>query len=341
MKTSTVNANEPVFARPKYYEMDGALQANANRAWLLAFLTIPIALLAIGFAVFVRLQPPTIIRIAANGDVSVVGKPAKGAVKDIATGGTDEFLDEAFVRRFLTSYLNYSPTDVDDHWAASLNMMTRNLRGITLKAMSSDNTRGKIDDGQIQSVFHLREIDPIPDEPLTYLAYGVKDVHHLSNGTETTDHFVNEYRIRLIADRRSNVNPDGLWIAEYSERPIDGERRDQILNAPDATLNTSGAENKGGCDGSLVRQDHGTAAPNRAETRPPVSSTIRRSGSLFSRQRRHVHRKARTRRRGRERGRGPDPGFSIAKRCHLHRSHLQSGGGDTRRISHDSEAPPT
>jgi len=246
MKTSTVNANEPVFARPKYYEMDGALQANANRAWLLAFLTIPIALLAIGFAVFVRLQPPTIIRIAANGDVSVVGKPAKGVVEDIATGGTDEFLDEAFVRRLLTSYLNYSPADVDDHWAASLNMMTRNLRGITLKAMSSDNTRGKIDDGQIQSVFHLREIDPIPDEPLTYLAYGVKDVHHLSNGTETTDHFVNEYRIRLIADRRSNVNPDGLWIAEYSERPIDGERRDQILNAPDATLNTSGAENKGG-----------------------------------------------------------------------------------------------
>lgn len=246
MKASTVNANEPVFANPKYYEMDGALQANANRAWLLAFLTIPIALLAIGFAVFVHLQPPTIIRIAANGDVSVVGKPAKGAVKDIATGGTDGFLDEAFVRRFLTSYLNYSPADVDDHWAASLNMMTRNLRGITLKAMSNDNTRGKIDDGQIQSVFHLREIDPIPDEPLTYLAYGVKDVHHLSNGTETTDHFVNEYRIRLIADRRSNVNPDGLWIAEYSERPIDGERRDQILNAPDATLNTSGAENKGG-----------------------------------------------------------------------------------------------
>ena len=44
-------------------------------------------------------------------------------------------------------------------------------------------------------------------EPLTYLVYGVKDVHHLSNGTETTDHFVNEYRIRLIADRRSDVNP--------------------------------------------------------------------------------------------------------------------------------------
>ena len=37
--------------------------------------------------------------------------------------------------------------------------------------------------------------------------------------------------MRLIADRRSDLNPDGLWIAEYSERPIDGERRDQILKA--------------------------------------------------------------------------------------------------------------
>jgi hypothetical protein len=44
---------------------------------------------------------------------------------------------------------------------------------------------------------------------------------------------VNEYRVRLIADKRSDANPDGLWIAEYSERPIDGERREQILAAVD------------------------------------------------------------------------------------------------------------
>ena len=233
MKTSTVSGDQAALARPKYYEMDGALRANANRAWLLAFLTIPIALLAIGFAVFVRMQPPTVIRIAPNGDASVLGKPARGSVSDLATGGTDQFLDEAFVKRFLSSYLNYSPTNVDDHWAASLNLMTRNLRAYTLKAMQDDDTRGKIDTGQIQSVFHLRELDPVTGEPLTFLAYGVKDVHHLTNGTETTDHFVNEYRVRLIADKRSDVNPDGLWIAEYSERPIDGERRDQILAAPD------------------------------------------------------------------------------------------------------------
>jgi hypothetical protein len=30
----------------RYYEADGALKANANKAWLLAFLTVPVALIA-------------------------------------------------------------------------------------------------------------------------------------------------------------------------------------------------------------------------------------------------------------------------------------------------------
>lgn len=219
--------------RPKYYEVDGALTANANRAWLLAFLTIPVAIFALGFAVFVRLQPPTVIRIGANGEAAVVGQPGKGSSAAAANTGTDAFLDQAFVKRFLDSYLNYAPSNVDERWAASLNMMTRNLRRYTMKAMADDNTRGKVDDDQIQSVFHLREINPEPGEPLTFLVYGVKDVHHVTNGSEVTDHFVNEYKVRLIADHRTDANPDGLWIAEYSERPIDGERRDRILAAPD------------------------------------------------------------------------------------------------------------
>jgi hypothetical protein len=219
--------------RPKYYEVDGALMAHANRAWLLAFLSIPIALLAIGFAIFVRLQPPTVIRIGSDGEASIVGKPASGAKTDQATPGVDKFLNEAFVKRFLGSYLNYSPNNVDERWAASLNMMTRNLRTYTMKVIADDNARGKIDDDQIQSVFHLREVDLVPGEQLTFLVYGVKDVHHVRSGSEVTDHFVNEYRVRLVADRRTDLNPDGLWIAEYSERPIDGERRDRIVATPD------------------------------------------------------------------------------------------------------------
>jgi len=47
----------------RYYEHDGALRAYANRAMLLAFLCVPATLLALGFAVYVRVQPPTVIRV--------------------------------------------------------------------------------------------------------------------------------------------------------------------------------------------------------------------------------------------------------------------------------------
>jgi type IV secretory pathway component VirB8 len=232
MASKEATAND-IGPRPKYYEMDGARLANANRAWLLAFIMAALAALALVFAIAVRLKPPTVIRIGADGEAAVVGQSSAVST----SSASDPYLSEIFVKRFLSEYLNYRPSNVDDHWATALNRMTRNLRGLTLKAMSDNNLRGKIDDDQIQSVFHLREVDPVAGEPLTYLVYGVKDVHHVTNGNEVTDHFVNEYRIRLVADRRSEANPDGLWIAEYSEHPIDGERRDAILSASDQTGN--------------------------------------------------------------------------------------------------------
>lgn len=228
--TQTVNdLDQP----PKYYEMDGARLANANRAWLLAFLMAILATVAVAFAIVVRLKPPTVIRIGVNGEASVLGQSSPTA----SSSAGDPYLTEVFVKRFLVGYLNYGPSNVDDHWATALNKMTRNLRGMTIKAISDGNVRGKIDDDQIQSVFHLREIDPVAGEPLTFLIYGVKDVHHVTNGSEVTDHFVNEYRVRLVAERRSDTNPEGLWIADYSERPIDGERRNAILSASDQNNN--------------------------------------------------------------------------------------------------------
>ena len=57
----------------RYYEHDGALRAYANRAMLLAFLCVPATLLALGFAVYVRVQPPTVIRVDENGQAGILG----------------------------------------------------------------------------------------------------------------------------------------------------------------------------------------------------------------------------------------------------------------------------
>jgi hypothetical protein len=164
--------------RPKYYEVYGEQIANGNKAWLLAFSMAAVALIAVGMALFIRIQPPTVIRIGPNGEATVLGKPIPGSKDASARSGTDAFLNQAFVKRFLSTYLNYAPANVDERWAASLNMMTRNLRGYTVKAMKDGNIRGKIDDDQTQSVFHLHEIDPTPGDPLAFTAYGVKEVRN-------------------------------------------------------------------------------------------------------------------------------------------------------------------
>jgi hypothetical protein len=39
-----------------------------------------------------------------------------------------------------------------------------------------------------------------------------------------TDRIVGQYNIRLVEERRSEFNPSGLLVAEYSEKQMVGER---------------------------------------------------------------------------------------------------------------------
>src|SRR5881275_299109 len=72
----------------RYYEHDGALRAYANRAMLLAFLCAPTALLAVAMAIYVRMQPPTVIRVDSNGEATVLGpRPSIRAVS-VAQGAS-------------------------------------------------------------------------------------------------------------------------------------------------------------------------------------------------------------------------------------------------------------
>lgn len=217
----------------RYYEHDGALRAYANRAMLLGFLCVPLAMVAVAMAAYVRLQPPTVVRVDSAGLASVVGQTATLAKlpASIAQGAGAEPTDlerRAFLRLFLERYLNFSPDSVNRNWADGLNMMTANLRRVTLNAIEKDNTVGKIRDEQITSVFHLRSIEPAKDDPLTFTVFGVKEVHRVRDHHEATDKLVGEYHIRLITEQRSEQNPGGLLIAEYGERLIEGERRDAL-----------------------------------------------------------------------------------------------------------------
>src|SRR5438132_3697300 len=56
----------------KYYEHDGMLRAYANRAMVLAMFFAVIAVASLGFAIYVRLQPPTVVRVDAEGYATAV-----------------------------------------------------------------------------------------------------------------------------------------------------------------------------------------------------------------------------------------------------------------------------
>src|SRR5437899_286012 len=73
MKTRDSQAAPEVARLTRYYEHDGMLRAYANRAMFLAILFGVIASASLGFAIYVRIQPPTVIRVDKDGNATVVG----------------------------------------------------------------------------------------------------------------------------------------------------------------------------------------------------------------------------------------------------------------------------
>jgi hypothetical protein len=213
-----------------YYEHDGELRAYANRAMLLAFLCVPTTLVALAFAVYVRVQPPTVIRVDANGQANAITAPHPAlAVTQGLAAEPNEFEKRAFVRLFLERYLNFSPSNVSRNWAESLNMMTANLRRTAFTGLEKENLVGQIQDDETSSEFQIRSLEAAKDDLLTYTAFGVKEVHRMRDHNETVDKVVSEFHVRLAEEKRSEQNPSGLLVAEYWERAIEGEKRDWVL----------------------------------------------------------------------------------------------------------------
>jgi hypothetical protein len=222
---------------PKFYEMDGALRAYSNRNIVLASLMGVVALIAVAGFFFVRMEPPTVIRISSDGQASVLS-PYQGVkahvLPSILTGhsgiaGPDEIEKQAFVKSFLVRYLNYDPHTLSRNWADAMNQMTVNLRRAALAAMEENDTVGKLEEEQASSSFKLSHIEESKTEPLTYTVFGVRTVHSLDNQREQINQLVEEYHVRLVNMERSAENPSGLLIGEYWSKQIEGEQRDAVL----------------------------------------------------------------------------------------------------------------
>jgi hypothetical protein len=223
----------------RYYEHDGMLRAYANRSMVLAMVFGAIALGSLAFAVYIRLQPPTVIRVDSEGGATVVaGTSVPGHsrglsfVASAAEAAPTDVEAKAVVRRFLDRYLNLTPATVDRQMADALNMMTGNFKALVLGRLREDDTINKIQDDHIVTNFTVRTIAVVQGSPLTFTAFGVKEIHRLKNNQETTDQIVGRYNVRLALDRRTEYNPSGLLVADYWEQQMVGDKNTG-LSQPD------------------------------------------------------------------------------------------------------------
>jgi hypothetical protein len=204
---------------------------------VLAMLFAVIAMSSLGFAIYVRVQPPTVVRVDKDGNATAVSAAASestpAAAIFTAQAATDtaqsELEAKAVVRRFLENYQGYTAATVDQNLATALNMMTANLRTYSLGKLRDEDTVGKIKEDRITSQFLIRTIEPVKNAPWTYVAFGVKEVRRVRNRVESTDRIVGRYNVRMLQDRRSEANPSGLLVAEFSEQQMVGERDGDLL----------------------------------------------------------------------------------------------------------------
>jgi hypothetical protein len=241
MRSKQSIAEPEVVRLSRYYEHDGMLQAYANRAMFLAILFGTIAFASLGFVIYVRIQPPTVIRIDKDGNATVVGGGARtNAVRAIemmltaqaanpdtttpSSAAPSDLEGKTVARRFLDRYLSYTPDSAARNLADALNMMTANLRSFTMNKLRDDDTLGKIQQDHVISELRIRSMERAKSGSWEYIAFAVKEIHKVRDGAESTDRIVGQYNIRLVEEQRSELNPSGLLVAEYSEKQMVGDR---------------------------------------------------------------------------------------------------------------------
>lgn len=221
----------------KYYEMDGALRAYANRMAVLGLTCGGLAIASLGLFAYVRLQPPVVIRVdqageavVVGGDTVRVGNGFLATTKTSANSGEagaapSDVEGRAVVRKFLMTYLTYTPANVERQYADALNLMTLNFRTLTMNKFREDDTLGRIKTDSITSSIRIRSIEAVAGMPWVYQVFAAKEVHRLtSQRIEQTEKMVCRYQVRLVFAGRSQWQPTGLLVGEFWEQQMVGER---------------------------------------------------------------------------------------------------------------------
>ncbi len=211
---------------PKFYEMDGALRAYANRVAIVG-IGLALAVVALVFnAVQVRDKPPVVIRVNADGRSVVINpddnpRPTPALLAQVNAEEEPTPLErENFVITFVGQYMGYGEHTVTENWSNALSEMTSNLEQAVYQKMQQNNTVGQIQDQHIRSVVKITSAQPDASDPLVYHVYATRTVSRLSDRHETYQQLVEAYTVRLVEGKRSVEDPSGLMIAAFDPQEI-------------------------------------------------------------------------------------------------------------------------
>jgi|GEM_PF-290252 len=226
----------------RFYARDGVMRAYTNRFALLAILSGVIALVSLGFAIYVRIQPPTVFRTTPDGETTVISgrrvlrKTPSALLADAAASAEPMgFEKERIIRDFFDDYLNYDYRNIGDRWANTLNLCEDGLAAHALDVIKKEDRIGQARASQVRSTFEIREIEQSKQDPLAYTIFGIRNVYRMDGTREIAEQMVNRYEIRLAMPKRSDKAPRGLLIANYRESQLEGETKE-----PSFALDTGG-----------------------------------------------------------------------------------------------------
>ena len=220
-----------------YWDFNGQLQARLNLAFgIITALALVVIVLGSGlFYTFHQIAHPPILKENGDGSVTVANVRVTGAVSSrirllpTAEIPPDEVAIKFFIRKFMNRYLSYQPATADASLADAFNMMTLNLRQASMKKMRDGGEFDKIQGQRIVSNFNIVRIDSVSGVNLAYTVLGVREIHHIEDGKETSDRIVAHYNLRLAPVARTERDASGLRVAEFNEEAVMGEESKDLV----------------------------------------------------------------------------------------------------------------
>jgi hypothetical protein len=243
MTTETDKQSPKTAASYHYWDFNGQLQARLNLAFgIIAVLALVVIVQGGGlFYAFRQIAHPPILKENSDGSVTVanvrVTGPVSSRIRLLPTAEIppDEVAIKFFIRKFLNKYLSYQPATADASLVDAFNMMTLNLRQASMKKMREDGEFDKIQAQRIVSNFSVIRIDQVNGINLGFTVLGVREIHHIEDGKETSDRIVAHYNLRLAPVARTERDASGLRVAEFYEEAVMGEESKDLAQ-PDGLM---------------------------------------------------------------------------------------------------------